>query len=530
MKTKMKYMNIDNINERPVVFSDLLGRDYSEKTIVDHKKRYGQYLTPIIVADFMGSLITKKNKEIITILDPGIGTGILASAVCEKAIEKNHNLQEINIIGYEVDKSIIPFTNNGLNYLSKWLETKNIRCKYTIIDDDFILSNSDAFQEGTLLFENFNQKDKFDVIISNPPYFKINKNDIRSKAASKIVHGQPNVYSIFMALSAYLLDEEGDLIFITPRSYTSGYYFKAFREIFFSEIIPQRFHLFGSRKEAFVRDDVLQEHLIIHGRKRNSSNVKSSNKTLISFSNSSKDLNQPIKRKVFLKDVIDLSSKNKYIFLPLSDEEEDILSFVNSWKGNLHKFNMEISTGKVVPFRATQLIHKEFFKNINSAPLIWMNHIRESEILWPLENWRKEQFIAINEQSTSLLVPNSNYVLMRRFSPKEDLKRINTAPFIKNSLEFQYLGIENHVNYIHRPNGELTLEEVHGLSAIFNSKYFDIYFRALNGNTEVSATEIRDIPLPDYHIICDIGVQIIKKGIKNINVEAILDSIKEGAA
>ena len=115
---------------------------------------------------------------------------------------------------------------------------------------------------------------------------------------------------------------------------------------------------------------------------------------------------------------------------------------------------------------------------------------------------------------------------MRRFSPKEDRKRINTAPFIKNSLKFQFLGIENHVNYIHRPNGELTLEEVHGLSAVLNSKYIDIYFRTLNGNTEVSATEIRDIPLPDYNIICDIGAEIIQKGIGNINVEIILDSIK----
>jgi adenine-specific DNA-methyltransferase len=523
-------MNINIEHERPVVFSDLLGRNHSEQTIIDHKKQYGQYLTPILVADFMGSLITRKNKEKITILDPGIGTGILTCAVCEKAIQKNQILKEINIIGYEVDKNIIPSTNKSLNYLSKWLETKNVSCKYRIIDDDYIISNADAFQEDALLFNNLKHEPKFDIIISNPPYFKINKNDIRSVAASRIVHGQPNIYSIFMVLSAYLLEEEGDLIFITPRSYTSGYYFKAFRETFFNEIIPQRFHLFGSRKEAFVRDDVLQEHLIIHGRKKNSTNLKSINKTLISFSNSSKDLNQLLTREALQKDVIDLSSNNKYVFLPLSDEEEGILSFVNSWNGNLHKFNMEISTGRVVPFRAIHLLHKEINKSTDYAPMIWMNHIKDNEIFWPFENWHKEQFITINDQSASLLVPNNNYILMRRFSPKEDLKRINTAPLIKNSLKFKFLGIENHVNYIHRPSGDLTLEEVHGLSAVLNSKYIDIYFRTLNGNTEVSATEIRDIPLPDYNIICSIGAEIIKKGIGSINVETILDSIKSGAA
>ncbi|OHD68365.1 MAG: hypothetical protein A2W19_14190 [Spirochaetes bacterium RBG_16_49_21] len=521
----------DNIkNERPVVFSDFLGRNYSEQTIIDHKKQYGQYLTPIIVADFMSNLVTKKNKEIITILDPGIGTGILACAVCEKAIDKIQNLKEINIIGYEVDKKIIPYANESLNYLKKWLYVKKVGCNYKIINDDFIINNSNAFHQNALLFNDCSHKHKFDIIVSNPPYFKINKNDIRSKAASKVVHGQPNVYSIFMALSAYLLDEDGDLIFITPRSYTSGYYFKTFRETFFTEIIPQRFHLFGSRKEAFVRDEVLQEHLIIHGKKRNSSNIKSIDKTTISFSNNTKDIDKPIKRKALQKDVIDLSSNNKYVFLPLSDEEEDIISFVNSWNRNLHKYNMEISTGKVVPFRAINLLHKKFLESNQHAPLIWMNHVKGGRVVWPFENWHKEQYISVNNQSIPLLVPNSNYVLMRRFSPKEDLKRINTAPFLKNSLKYEFLGIENHVNYIHRPNGELSLEEVHGLSAILNSKYIDVYFRTLNGNTEVSATEIRDIPLPDHNIICEIGSEIMLNGIENINVETVLAMIKAGAA
>ena len=77
-----------------------------------------------------------------------------------------------------------------------------------------------------------------------------------------------------MTISAFLLNNNGEMIFITPRSYTSGFYFKSFREVFFSEIVPKQFHLFVSRDEAFVRDDVLQEHLIIHGERR-SVNIKS---------------------------------------------------------------------------------------------------------------------------------------------------------------------------------------------------------------------------------------------------------------
>ena len=78
------------------------------------------------------------------------------------------------------------------------------------------------------------------------------------------------------------------------------------------------------------------------------------------------------------------------------------------------------------------------------------------------------------------------------------------------------------MNYIYRPKGELTEEEAVGLSAILNSKYLDMYFRSSNGNTEVSATEVRDMPLPKHSVICDIGKLVLEKGIENIDVNSIL--------
>ena len=526
---KSDNMNLNN-SKNPQIVADKYGQDYAKKCHKMHKKEYGQYLTPVEVADFMGRLVSKSINDEITILDPGIGTGVLVCAVCEKALLKIQGLKRINIIGYEIDPEIIPYTRKSLNYLSEWLKSKcNIETSIEIIEDDFILHNSDILDSGEKLFSDQTLKRSIDIIISNPPYFKINKDDPRSKAVSKVVYGQPNIYSLFMIVSAFMLRDDGEIIFITPRSYTSGFYFKSFREVFFSEIIPEQFHLFASRDEAFERDEVLQEHLIIHGKRKNGI-TKPDKKIIISHSRSSSDLDNAIKRDAVLKDVVDFNSKNKYIFLPLSDVEENTIAFVNSWTGNLHKYNMEISTGKVVPFRATQFMFKEAV-NINEyAPLIWMNHIQNEKIEWPIENWRKEQFIVIDDCSMPLLIANSNYVLMRRFSPKEDKKRINTAPLYQTSFKSAYIGLENHVNYIHRPNGTLSLEEITGLSAILNSQYLDVYFRTLNGNTEVSATEIRNIPLPDYDFIIKVGKIIIREGIQNINLEKLFLSEKSGAA
>ena len=177
-------------------------------------------------------------------------------------------------------------------------------------------------------------------MISNPPYFKINKDDPRSKAVSRVVY-TTEIYSLFMIISAFMLKKGGDMIFITPRSYTSGFYFKAFRESFFAEMTPEQFHLFGSRDEAFERDDVLQEHLIIHAKKRRLAEAGPGEKVILSHSRNSSDLGSPVTRNVLLHDVINYQSKNNFVFLPLSMKKKT-RSRLSTAAGSLYRFNTNI--------------------------------------------------------------------------------------------------------------------------------------------------------------------------------------------
>ena len=97
-----------------------------------------------------------------------------------------------------------------------------------------------------------------------------------------IVHGQPNIYSFFMAISASLLKKEGELVFITPRSFCSGSYFKLFRKWFLKQVKPLFIHSFEFRIELFEHG-VLQETIILKAKKYK--NDKS--KIVISSSNNS---------------------------------------------------------------------------------------------------------------------------------------------------------------------------------------------------------------------------------------------------
>ena len=181
-----------------------------------------------------------------------------------------------------------------------------------------------------------------------------------------------------------------------------------------------------------------------------------------------------------------------------------------NWTGNLNKYNIQISTGPVVAFRALDYI-KDNYENgsVHLAPLFWLHNVRQMRIDWPIQKPGKGQYINILPSSKSLLCLNKNYVLLRRFSSKDDKSRLIAAPYLCSNIEAEFIGIENKLNYIYRPKGHLDRNEVIGLCALLNSPVFDTFFRIFNGNVNVSATELRDMPLPPLETIKEIGNSII---------------------
>ena len=117
-------------------------------------------------------------------------------------------------------------------------------------------------------------------------------------------------------------------------------------------------------------------------------------------------------------------------------------------------------------------------------------------------------------------------ILMRRFSPKEDFRRITVAPFLNGTYKGKFIGLENHLNYIYRSKGMFTNAEMYGLSAFLSSGLFDAYFRILNGNTQVSATELRSTPLPAQKVLIELGELVIKsKAVLHQEIDALVDDM-----
>lgn len=489
---------------RPTAHADIAGATYAAGVTGDHRKKYGLYLTPVGVADFIASQI-KVAGDTIRILDPAAGAGILLCAAVKSLVLRKNPPRCIELVAYEVDATLVKVLAEVLEALQIWAAEQGATVTVEVVRADFILKHADALRSVGGFFPHITPEHAFDTVLANPPYFKLNKADPRAQAAAAVVHGQPNIYGLFMAVGALLLRDGGELVFITPRSFASGPYFRLFRDRFFDCIRPELVHVFGSRRDAFGRDAVLQENVIIKGVRQDGwPRQHVSGLLTISSSQGVGDLSDPDRRTVRLDSVLDMKSKEKVLRLPVGSAEDDLMRLVDKWPGSLSAYGLKISTGPVVPFRATEFLDLAGDVPVSHVPLLWMNHVQPMQVSWPIGR-RKPEYIKHVMASQPLLVPNRNYVLLRRFSAKEEERRLVAGPYLARTTNAPMVGLENHLNYIYRPGGTLTEEETFGLAALFSSELLDIYFRTSNGNTQVSATELRTMPLPPRSVITAIG-------------------------
>jgi adenine-specific DNA-methyltransferase len=480
-------------------YADRLSELYATTYDVKMRKKRGQVFTPNQVSIFMADMFEIRHNT-IRILDPGAGTGILTAAFCEQILNIDKTVNLI-IDAYENDPNVLPFLRMVLESCKIELEKKGHIVEYNIYDQDFILHNVMYFKKSGLLW-NVENRVLYDFIISNPPYYKINKDSQQSIAMAELISGQPNIYILFMALSASMTKPDGELVFITPRSFCSGLYYKKFRKWFLNNVQITDIHIFESRTEIFNRDEVLQENIIIKA--VNNLKKNKCGKLIISTSKN-KDFNELKRLEVPYSDIICNQNGELFIRIPTSPIDVDILHAVDKLPNTLKDLGLGISTGPVVPFRAKQYLLPELTEKPKSAPLLWMHNMQDMKVVWHLKRNKKESAIQVCGKTIPLLLPVKNYILLKRFSSKEQKRRLHASVLLESKFPYKTVGIENHVNYIHRSHGNLSVHEALGIAAILNTTIIDNFFRSVNGNTQVNATDIRSLPFPTIEEIRKIG-------------------------
>jgi adenine-specific DNA-methyltransferase len=464
-------------------------RRFDATTLPRARRERGHFGTAPAIAEFMAAMFTEIPQGPVRILDPGAGVGTLSAAVCQRVLRQQHRRHLIFDL-FENDPKLIPLLEKTITACKKALRDAGHEMTFTIRVEDFILGYAEPS-----LFEAASGN-TYDLAILNPPYFKLRKESRHARAMKHVVHGQPNIYALFMAVVADLLRDGGEMVAITPRSYFNGAYFKRFRKWFFDRMTARQIHLFDSRTDAFQEEEVLQENVILLAEHAGAP------KDVLITSSAGRDFQNVYRHSLSYAKVIEDSTGDHLVRVATSGFEQEIIQAVDRLHHRFRELPFKISTGPVVTFRSRELLRR--VRSDNTAPLLWMHNVRPFVTRFPPKNG-KPTHILVSEDSRRLLLPAQRYVLLKRFTAKEERRRLVAGIVEANDSYSPYVGLENHLNYVYRPDGELSKREALGLAALFNSAFIDQYFRAISGNTQVNAAEIRAMPVPSLEAIREIG-------------------------
>lgn len=453
------------------------------------RKRYGQFFTSKETAIFMSSLFTlDTDKPQLKVLDPGAGSGILSCAFVERFVRETR-VQSIELVCYETDEAILQLLNDNLQFIKDNLA---VDFSFKIINENYILSQADSFNNG-ILSEATN---KYDFIIANPPYKKINKQAAEAIALQTVCHGAPNLYFLFASMSLFNLHADGEMVYIMPRSWTSGAYFQKFREFLFNNMVIEHVHLFESRDKVFDKESVLQETLIVKFKKT----TVRPEKIIISSTQSNQDFGDLHTVPVPYDLVV--SGTNNYVFLATDSKKIGILKRFAKWKNTLLDLGLRMKTGLIVDFRTRDVL-RDYYEE-GAVPLFYANHIKDGYVEFPIT--KSGEYVLTERKS--LLQKNQNYLFVKRFTSKEEKRRLQCGMyFAKDFPQYDLISTQNKINFI---DGVTAISEciIRGLYVLFNSTMYDTYYRILNGSTQVNSTEINCMPVPDIEVIKVLGQKL----------------------
>lgn len=470
----------------------------SKGTDPKKKSQLGQFFTPASVAMFMAKLFTANGGE-CRLLDAGAGIGSLSSAFLDRCIGKEINFSRVHLLAYELDETI----HGELRGILEKYESV-LPFSFEVIPNDFLEAAVNGIQ--------FNQF-RFTHAILNPPYKKINSRSRHRLLLRQVGIETVNLYSAFIALSLLLLESGGQLAAIVPRSFCNGPYYRPFREFLMGNAAIRHIHLFESRTEAFKDDKVLQENIIIlleRGVRQHSVNVS------ISRDDSFDDIDAieyPFDRIVFPDD------PEKFIHVPTAPgiSEIEISRSVNS---TLSELGIKVSTGPVVDFRASKHLCK--MPEADTVPLLYPAHFRDNRTAWPNAKIKKPNAIKLNQDTQKWLYNNGYYCVVRRFSSKEEKRRITASVVEPSSFKgAPFIGFENHLNVFHRNKKGLPKTLAYGLAVYLNTTALDSFIRRFNGHTQVNATDLKTIKYPCLKRLNRLGEWAISQG--NLDQKSIDD-------
>jgi type I restriction-modification system DNA methylase subunit len=179
-------------------------KSYSELTLKitkdlskSEKKAYGFFVTPPSIITILIEKTSGHISNVSRILEPSCGSCEFVTSLIESGKYSSAVIDAVEF-NKKVFDSIINIT---------------FKTPVNLIHQDFL-----TYENG-----------KYDLIIGNPPYFVMSKEDVPEKYREFVV-GRPNIFGIFIIHAISMLSENGILSFIIPKSFLNASYYSKIRD------------------------------------------------------------------------------------------------------------------------------------------------------------------------------------------------------------------------------------------------------------------------------------------------------------
>lgn len=159
---------------------------YKGLKIIQNTKGFCFGIDSVILSDFAKNI--KKGSKVV---DLGTGTGIIGLLLCKKT-----ELKEI--VGVEIQKEVAEMANRSI--------------KLNKLEDKFKILNTDI---NKIFEDKLLEKNKFDVVVMNPPYKEKGTgkiNEVDSKIISR--HEVKATLSDFIKVASNLLKDKGEIYIV----------------------------------------------------------------------------------------------------------------------------------------------------------------------------------------------------------------------------------------------------------------------------------------------------------------------------
>ncbi len=442
--------------------------------------RLGRFFTKRETAAHLArSFRFEERKNELTVLDPGAGTGILSAALLETVCRGRAALS-VRLVCYENDSSYLPMLKNNLERLRRRARREwGVKVVWEVREENFLL--------------HADPDERFDCIVMNPPRGLVTK-DSPEALSAKDLFSTPAVdlAYLFVASAQLRLADDGQMAMLLPTAFASSVSLLRLREALLSETRVSSMHLFANERG-------LKKNFLLTVRKTEEPGEAITVTTTSDEGSDEAPTALPPLRYGFLV-------RPDASLLLLSDVGDlRVLEAIGRFPCRFSSFGLKMKTGLTLPSRYPELLRNAPGRGV--VPLIHPRSLEDGRVSFPIPKM-EGQYLA--PSIPSLIQPNRNMILVKRFPAKADKRRLVCAPYMASQAPgYRYISTHNKLNYIDTSGEEMDAAFLVGLYAVLSTTLYDRYVRLISRSGQINATEFSELPLPDAANLRAIGERLI---------------------